>query len=108
MIRRPPRSTLFPYTTLFRSPNDVNFQQIDTQKFQDKSVFGELTYHFMMHGQVTFGVRHFSQQFTDSQPYVHYTFPTNLPATPHRSPGPKPVGKDNPSDDYTKDQSAYA
>src|SRR5256885_3943190 len=29
MIRRPPRSTLFPYTTLFRSggttPNDVNF-----------------------------------------------------------------------------------
>src|SRR3712207_7420821 len=26
MIRRPPRSTLFPYTTLFRSPND-EFQQ---------------------------------------------------------------------------------
>src|SRR5690348_17675896 len=23
MIRRPPRSTLFPYTTLFRSPNEV-------------------------------------------------------------------------------------
>src|SRR5256885_4646530 len=23
MIRRPPRSTLFPYTTLFRSPNSV-------------------------------------------------------------------------------------
>src|SRR2546430_9214529 len=23
MIRRPPRSTLFPYTTLFRSPNPV-------------------------------------------------------------------------------------
>src|SRR2546422_11288581 len=23
MIRRPPRSTLFPYTTLFRSPQDV-------------------------------------------------------------------------------------
>src|SRR2546421_9494274 len=23
MIRRPPRSTLFPYTTLFRSPNNV-------------------------------------------------------------------------------------
>src|SRR2546425_5558356 len=28
MIRRPPRSTLFPYTTLFRSfpPNDTHFQ----------------------------------------------------------------------------------
>jgi flagellin-like hook-associated protein FlgL len=24
MIRRPPRSTLFPYTTLFRSPSSVN------------------------------------------------------------------------------------
>src|SRR5256885_5111965 len=26
MIRRPPRSTLFPYTTLFRSGNDVDLQ----------------------------------------------------------------------------------
>src|SRR5690554_8035956 len=26
MIRRPPRSTLFPYTTLFRSANKNNFQ----------------------------------------------------------------------------------
>src|SRR5258705_10758824 len=25
MIRRPPRSTLFPYTTLFRSPNQLSF-----------------------------------------------------------------------------------
>src|SRR2546425_9199454 len=25
MIRRPPRSTLFPYTTLFRSPERVDF-----------------------------------------------------------------------------------
>src|SRR3712207_7033365 len=24
MIRRPPRSTLFPYTTLFRSPHDLH------------------------------------------------------------------------------------
>src|SRR3712207_7488227 len=26
MIRRPPRSTLFPYTTLFRSPSMICFQ----------------------------------------------------------------------------------
>src|SRR3712207_8541116 len=26
MIRRPPRSTLFPYTTLFRSPVNMEFQ----------------------------------------------------------------------------------
>src|SRR3712207_7529545 len=28
MIRRPPRSTLFPYTTLFRSSNVVNLSRI--------------------------------------------------------------------------------
>src|SRR2546430_7106873 len=32
MIRRPPRSTLFPYTTLFRSElNDANLLRIGTQ-----------------------------------------------------------------------------
>src|SRR3712207_7212397 len=30
MIRRPPRSTLFPYTTLFRSPHDI------TEEFPDQ------------------------------------------------------------------------
>src|SRR3712207_8567313 len=28
MIRRPPRSTLFPYTTLFRSDGDVLFERV--------------------------------------------------------------------------------
>src|SRR2546430_12334015 len=33
MIRRPPRSTLFPYTTLFRSPNrDYYFKEDDKSK----------------------------------------------------------------------------
>src|SRR3989442_5887912 len=30
MIRRPPRSTLFPYTTLFRSPNILAVHDIGT------------------------------------------------------------------------------
>src|SRR2546429_7095909 len=28
MIRRPPRSTLFPYTTLFRSRSDIDLQAV--------------------------------------------------------------------------------
>src|SRR5258708_24105434 len=28
MIRRPPRSTLFPYTTLFRSPQDLSARRL--------------------------------------------------------------------------------
>ncbi|MDB6158804.1 MAG: TonB-dependent receptor [Gammaproteobacteria bacterium] len=97
-----------PACDILVGPNDVNFQQIDTQDFQDKSVFGELTYHFVAHGQITFGARHFSQQFTDSQSYVDYTFPTNLPATPHSSPASKTVGKVNPSYEYAKDHFVYA
>src|SRR3712207_7801136 len=29
MIRRPPRSTLFPYTTLFRSPREMRHRRAD-------------------------------------------------------------------------------
>src|SRR3712207_6927412 len=34
MIRRPPRSTLFPYTTLFRSLLDIEVFQTDGAEFQ--------------------------------------------------------------------------
>src|SRR2546429_4836024 len=33
MIRRPPRSTLFPYTTLFRSDSSAHVLVIDQRKF---------------------------------------------------------------------------
>src|SRR5690242_21093914 len=33
MIRRPPRSTLFPYTTLFRSPNQTPPSDLCTDAF---------------------------------------------------------------------------
>jgi len=90
------------------APGDVTFQQIDTQNFQDKSVFGELTWHFLPRGQVTVGARHFSQEFTDAQSYDDYNFPTFLPATPHESPASKTVGKVNPSYEYADDQYVYA
>src|SRR2546425_7269208 len=35
MIRRPPRSTLFPYTTLFRSANEIGTRQFN-DRFQAK------------------------------------------------------------------------
>src|SRR5258708_13629211 len=47
MIRRPPRSTLFPYTTLFRSVQAS--LSIDRELFKNLSV--ELGYN-MYHGQV--------------------------------------------------------
>src|SRR3712207_7100867 len=44
MIRRPPRSTLFPYTTLFRSePIDLDFRTI----METKSIGGQWEVEFM-------------------------------------------------------------
>src|SRR2546427_6132917 len=39
MIRRPPRSTLFPYTTLFRSRKDVVLKDLDLNTKFAASVF---------------------------------------------------------------------
>jgi iron complex outermembrane receptor protein len=90
------------------APGDVTFQQIDNQNFKDKSVFGELTWHFMPGGQLTVGGRHFSQEFTDAQSYDDYPFPTHLPATPHESPASKTVWKIDPSYEYADHQFVYA
>lgn len=97
-----------PACTILLGPNELVFQQIDKQEFQDKSVFGELTWHFMPHGQATFGVRHFNQEFTDSQLYQVWTFPTYIPPTPHDSPASKTVWKVNPSYEYATHQFVYA
>ena len=107
----PERAALLPCAPtcdILVGPNDINFQQIDTQNFQDKSVFGELTYHFLTHGQITLGIRHFSQEFTDAQSYVDYTFPTDIAATPHESPASKTVGKVDPSYEYAHGHFVYA
>jgi outer membrane receptor protein involved in Fe transport len=98
----------FPDCLVVTGPNDLTFQQIDKQTFTDKSVFGELTWHFMPHGQATFGIRHFHQDFTDEQLYQDFTFPTLVPPIPNSSTANKTVGKVNPSYEYTDHQYVYA
>src|SRR3712207_7776060 len=46
MIRRPPRSTLFPYTTLFRSPRGAAFFDLDKTLIEGSSAlhFGRAAY----------------------------------------------------------------
>src|SRR2546428_8600723 len=41
MIRRPPRSTLFPYTTLFRSLYGVTWERPDAKEVHYKGIFDE-------------------------------------------------------------------
>src|SRR5688572_31988434 len=57
MIRRPPRSTLFPYTTLFRSRDHQDDQQ---QRINDHPVFSEAAQRFGQHRQQD-GAQHGSQ-----------------------------------------------
>jgi outer membrane receptor protein involved in Fe transport len=98
----------FPNCLLTVGPNDTPFTQSDNQQFTDKSVFGEATWHFLPHGQVTFGGRHFEQSFTDAQSYFDYPFQTFIPATPHNAPASKNTWKINPSYEYAPRQFLYA
>ncbi len=98
----------FPSCLLLVGPGDTTFNQADAQNFQDKSVFGEFTWHFMKDGQVTFGGRHFAQNFTDAQSYTDYAFPTFLPAVPRSAPASKNTWKINPSFQYAANQYVYA
>lgn len=98
----------FPNCLVLSGPGDLTFQQIDTQSFEDRSVFGELTWHFITHGQITFGVRHFSQNFTDAQLYQDFTFPILIPPIPYQAPASKWVGKVNPSYEYADHHFVYA
>src|SRR2546429_4898632 len=46
MIRRPPRSTLFPYTTLFRSFNKIAYARIKTILVSSAEKMPEENYNF--------------------------------------------------------------
>src|SRR5690242_21487500 len=48
MIRRPPRSTLFPYTTLFRSEPPLHIDDVDGKHFEADEAVGED--HLVVHG----------------------------------------------------------
>src|SRR2546428_6124232 len=60
MIRPPPRSTLFPYTTLFRSPVAYQIRHLHTQSLEPRfdqatpGVIGTI-YRHLFHQQVTAG-----------------------------------------------------
>jgi iron complex outermembrane recepter protein len=98
----------FPNCLVVDGPGDLTFSGVDHQHFQDKSIFGELTWHFIDHGQITFGGRHFHQQFTDAQSYLVYTFNSIVPAIPHESSASKNIWKINPSYEYATGHHVYA
>jgi iron complex outermembrane recepter protein len=97
----------YPDCLVTAGPSDLDFTQIDTQHFEDKSVYGDLTWHLAEHLSLSGGVRHFQQEFTDAQLYLDYTFPTLVPATPHNAPASTNIGKADLSYEYAHDQYVY-
>lgn len=98
----------FPDCLVIVGPNDTTFAQIGTQRFQDKSIFGELTWHLAPRAQITFGGRHFEQSFTEAQSFLAYTFPPSVPATPRNFPASKNIFKVNPSYEFAQNHYIYA
>lgn len=97
----------YPDCLVTAGPGDLDFTQADTQRFQDKSVYGDLIWHLTKQLSLTGGVRHFQQQFTDAQLYLDYTFPTLVPATPHGAPASTNIGKADLSYQYAHEQYVY-
>src|SRR2546429_1703145 len=73
MIRRPPRSTLFPYTTLFRSPSPV-YRQTRIQPRENRAIrertFTELR--FASFWLQFFGTDRKSTRLNSSHGYISY------------------------------------
>src|SRR5260221_14084719 len=72
MIRRPPRSTLFPYTTLFRSPT--------LSMFQKEHFLDACCNHRSLVLQFTISGRYHPLIRRDSSPQGHSCFPHQHPS----------------------------
>jgi iron complex outermembrane receptor protein len=88
--------------------SDLFIIQNDHQHFEDKSVFGELTWHFAKHAQITGGARHFEQSFTDTQFLNLYAYPLFVPPEARSTSTSKTIGKLDASYEYASGQYVYA
>src|ERR1043165_10095127 len=74
MIRRPPRSTLFPYTTLFRSRRDRAARRCDLNRTAGSTVAArseEHTSELQSRGLISYAVFCLKKQKNQHVPYAH-------------------------------------
>ena len=100
--------SVFPDCLPLVGPDDTNVDQHDKQTFEDKSLFGELTWHFAPRGDLTVGVRRFKQDFKDVQYLELYSFGISVPEEPRKSKAAKTKWKVNPSYEYADNHRVYA
>src|SRR5256885_6768517 len=72
MIRRPPRSTLFPYTTLFRSPLRMGCAGCLPQFFKPRLVFRQIVIQFFLMSQIELDQDRKSTRLNSSHLVISY------------------------------------
>lgn len=97
-----------PNCLLVSGPGDVFLRQVDSQSYEEKSEYAELTWHFAKRAQITVGGRHFEESFTDLQSYSDWPFDIFLPAEPRSAPASKNIGKVDISYEYAANHRLYA
>lgn len=98
----------FPNCLVTLGPNSTYYDAKAAQSFKDRSVFGELTWHLTRSGQVTFGMRHYWQDFVALQSFVSYPLFTFNRGNPSSTSNSGNLFKINPSFEFAKDQIIYA
>src|SRR2546428_8545587 len=88
MIRRPPRSTLFPYTTLFRSSKAVNSKKLPPHHFANDIFVGtrdrKSTRLNSSHDQISYAVFCLKKK-KDARTGIMYSVIGNIPTGPDYS-----------------------
>jgi len=98
----------FPNCLVQVGPNEEAGTLTDVQYFTDKSEFGEVTYHFAKNWQITGGIRHTEQSFSDTAGQALYDFGLVTPNVTQSSPTSKTLGKADISWEYAGNQHVYA
>lgn len=88
-------------------PGDVASSHSDRQDFEDKSVFGELTYHFAENWQITGGIRYTRQDFTSAASDALFSFGIPDDPTSQHLTVSKTLGKASLAWEYVPDHRAY-
>lgn len=97
----------FPDCLLLTGPNDEAYNVVDKQFISNKSIYGDVTYHFARNWQVTGGIRYYKEDFKDTAANFLYDYGLEQPLTTKRATFSKTVGKADISYEYLPGQHVY-
>jgi outer membrane receptor protein involved in Fe transport len=98
----------FPNCMPQSGPNDLIIDQNDQQEFENRSIYGELTWHATERTDVTAGLRYFETDFVDRQSLDLYAWGIFTPADTIESPASDVIWKLGVSQEYLPEHHWYA